>query len=142
MSTKKSGRQLAVQNVALVESWICERNERRDWHEYEFNGRINRRVLADELSFARSVCTQNRAVKALIEAAEGIWFASGGRERAGQEAALERAEKRTKRMASSNSALARRVAELEAENHALRRQLEMFKQQQALIEAGGAGFKV
>lgn len=53
----KNGQQKATENVASVVVWIAERNRLRDWHEYAYNNRINRRVIAEELSFAKSVCT-------------------------------------------------------------------------------------
>lgn len=138
----KNGQQLAQENLARVKAWIEERNQRRDWDEYAFNNRINRRVLADELDFAKSVCTQNQAVRKLLEEADALWFHSERIERAAHEAARERAEVRSGQIATSNNALVQRVAELEAENRQLRRDLEAYKQQQVLIEGGAAGFKL
>ncbi len=142
MSKGKSGQQIAQENIALVEAWIEERNARRDWHEYEYSGRLNRTVLASELGIAKSVCTQNKAVRQLIEDADEIWFRKAKESRASHEAARERAEKRTNQISSSNSALSHRVGELEAENRQLRQELAAYKKQQALIQAGAPGFKV
>ena len=52
MTKGKNGQQIASENVAAVTVWIAERNQRRDWHEYAYNNRINRSVLADELDFS------------------------------------------------------------------------------------------
>ena len=49
MKKGKNGQQIAIENVALVMAWIADRKTRRDWREYAFNNRINRRVLAEEL---------------------------------------------------------------------------------------------
>lgn len=142
MARGKNGQQLAAENVARVEEWIRERTACRDWHECEYNGRVNRRALAEELDFARSVCTQNLAVRSLLEAAEQLWFGSGSQDRAAHEAARERAEKRSGREAAANSQLVRRIAELEAQVYELRKQLAAFKRQQELVSAGEAGFRV
>lgn len=142
MRKGKNGQQIAQENLERVKSWIEERNNQRDWHEYAHNNRINRRVLAQELDFAKSVCTQNQAVRALLEEADALWFNAEQVDRAAHEAARERAERRSSQAASSNNALTQRVAELEAENRQLRRELEAYKKQQALIEGGAAGFKL
>lgn len=142
MKKGKSGQQAAIENVALVKAWIEERNKRRDWNEYAFNNRINRRVIAEELDFARSVCTQNEAVRSLLEAADGLWFNSEAVDKAAHEAARQRAEIQSGRVSSDNSELRQRLAEIEAENRLLRRELEAFKRQQALVEKGAAGFKL
>jgi hypothetical protein len=142
MKKGKSGQQIAIENVALVKAWIEERNKRRDWNEYAFNNRINRRVIAEELDFAKSVCTQNEAVRSLLEAADGLWFNSEAVDKAAHEAARQRAEIQSGRVSSDNSELKQRLAELEAENRQLRRELDAFKRQQALVEKGAAGFKL
>ncbi len=74
MSKGKNGQLIAQENVLLVKAWLTERNAGRDWHEYEYRGKINRTALADELGIAKSVCTQNKAVRTLIEEADTIWF--------------------------------------------------------------------
>lgn len=142
MRQGKNGQQIALENLALVRRWIDERNERRDWHEYAYNNRINRRVLADELGFAKSVCTQNGAVRALLEAADELWFRAERLDKAAHEAARDRAEIKAGQIAASNSALMQRVATLEAENRQLRRDLEAYKEQQSLIESGAPGFRI
>jgi len=142
MKKGKSGQQIAVENVALVNAWIEERSKRRDWDEYAFNNRINRRVLAEELDFAKSVCTQNEAVRALLDAADGLWFNSKDMDKAAHEAARQRAVIQSGRVSSDNSELKKRVAELETENRQLRRELDAYKRQQALVERGAAGFRL
>ena len=156
MRKGKNGQQIAQENVILVTTWIAERNERRDWHEYEYNGKINRSALSDELGFAKSVCTQNKSVRALIGGAEALWFRKQDEDKASHEAARERAENRTNQISSSNNALTKRQAELEAENNQLQKEkkeleaennqlqkeLAAYKKQQVLIQAGNSGFKI
>lgn len=142
MSKGKNGQQIAQENIVLVKSWIKERNECRDWHEYEYNGKINRRVLSEELDIAKSVCTQNKVVRSLIEDADSIWFGKSNEDKASHEAARERAEKRSNKISSNNNALSLRVAELEAENRQLQQELSAYKKQKALIQAGASGFMI
>jgi hypothetical protein len=138
----KSGQQIAQENLKLVQAWINERNAARDWDEYEYSGKVNRRVLAEELGFAKSVCTQNKAVRTLIEEADGYWFRKIDEDKKSHEAARERAEKQTNMVSMSNNALTQRIVELEAENRQLQRELTKFKKQQNLVQAGAAGFKI
>lgn len=136
----KNGQQIAQENVLLVKAWLAERNSGRDWHEYEYSGKINRTALADELGIAKSVCTQNKAVRTLIEAADTIWFRKSHDDKVSHEAARERAEKHSCLVSSNNNALIQRIAELEAENRKLHQELIKYKKQQVLIQAGAAGF--
>ena len=142
MTKGKNGQQISAENVALVIAWLEERKERRDWHEYAYNDRINRSVLADELNFSKSVCTQNGTVRALLEAADALWFNSERVEKAAHEAARERAQTQAGRISFDNNALEKRLAELEAENRKLRYELNAYKKQQALVEGGAAGFRL
>jgi cell division protein FtsB len=142
MTKGKNGQQIASENVAAVNAWISERNQRRDWHEYAYNNRINRSVLAVELDFAKSVCTQNSTVRALLDSADALWFKFETLEKAAHEAARDRAQVQSSRVTSDNNELQKRVAELEAENRQLRKDLGAFKKQQALVEGGAAGFRI
>jgi hypothetical protein len=142
MTKGKNGQQIASENVAAVTAWIDERNKHRDWHEYAYNNRINRSVLAVELDFAKSVCTQNSTVRALLDSADALWFQFETLEKAAHEAARDRAQVQSSRVTSDNNDLQKRVAELEAENRQLRKDLGAFKKQQALVEGGAAGFRI
>lgn len=142
MTKGKSGQQIAQENIKLVKAWIDARNVARDWHEYEYSGKINRRVLADELGFAKSVCTQNKTVRALIEEADSYWFRKIDENKKSHDAARERTEKQSGIVSMSNNALTQRIAELEAENRQLQRELIKFKKQQMLVQSGAAGFKL
>ena len=142
MSKGKNGQQISKENLAKVEAWIAERDAARDWEEYEFSGKVNRTVISAELNFSKSVCTQNKKVRSALNEAEERWFGQKEVTKASHEAARERAEKHTATVTSSNNALIMRIAELEAENRQLRKELKAFRAQKTLIEAGAAGFKV
>lgn len=138
----KNGQQKAAENVAAVTRWISERNMRRDWHEYAYNNRINRRLIADELEIAKSVCTQNAAVRKLLDDADALWFNNEVVDRAAHDAARERAQVQSSRLSSDNSVLLKRLAELEAENQRMRQEIKAYKKQQALVLDGVPGFKL
>ncbi len=142
MARGKNGQQIAQENIAKVEAWIAQRDAARDWGEYEYSGKINRRVLAGELDFAKSVCTQNKHVRSLLNEAEQRWYARREESKASHEAARERAEKHSATVASNNNSMSLRIAELEAENRQLRKELKGYREQQAMVEAGMAGFKL
>ena len=142
MTKGKNGQQKASENVASVIAWVAERNERRDWHEYAYNNRINRRVIAEELNFAKSVCTQNSAVRKILDEADAQWFNNDAVDRAAHEAARERAQIQSSQVSSDNSALQKRLAELEAENQRMRQEIKAFKKQQSLVLDGMPGFKL
>lgn len=138
----KNGQQRASENVASVIGWIAERNSLRDWHEYAYNNRINRRVIADELNFAKSVCTQNSAVRKLLDESDALWFHGEAIDKVAHDAARERAQIQSSRVSTDNDLLSRRLVELEAENQRMRQEINAFKKQQALVLNGMPGFKL
>jgi predicted RNase H-like nuclease (RuvC/YqgF family) len=141
----KSGQQIGKENVQLVTNWIAQRNIDRDWHEYEYDGRVNRRALAEELEFATSVCTQNRKVRKLIEDADEIWFLekqAKKEDKKSHEAARERAEIKTSITLAENNTFTKKIAVLEAENKELRQKLARHKKLNALVQSGAPGFKI
>lgn len=142
MTRGKNGQQIAQENVGKVEAWIAERDATRDWDEYGYNGKINRTTIATELDFAKSVCTQNKRVKTLLNEAEQRWFARKEISKASHDAARERAEKHSASVSSNNNTMSLRIAELEAENRQLRKELKGFREQQSMVESGMAGFKL
>lgn len=131
-----NGIQEAEANVALVKQWISGRNDRRDWDEYAYAGRINRSAVAAELGIAKSVMTQNPKVRALLEAQDKLWF---GPEVLSQEAAHERMEKRAADVAATNSQHTKRIAELEIEVRQLRKQLAKYQSLEDLVQCGFPG---
>jgi predicted RNase H-like nuclease (RuvC/YqgF family) len=140
----KSGQQIGKENVQLVTNWIAQRNVDRDWHEYEYDGRVNRSALAEELEFAPSVCTQNKKVRKLIEDVDKIWFLEKQAEKEDKKshgAARERAEKKTNITLAGNNLLTKKLAVLEAENKELRQKLAKHKKLDMLVQSGAPGFK-
>lgn len=137
----KNGQQKAQDNVDAIQSWIDERNAKRDWDEYEYSGKINRTVVAEELGFAKSVFSQNKRVKDLIQEVDLIWFREKQLDKQAHEASRERAEDRSRMVSSTNNELIQRNAQLEAENKELKSKLNKFDQLQSLIQGGATGFK-
>jgi len=138
----KNGQQKAKENVLALETWIEQRNAKRDWGEYEYNGKTNRTVLAEELGFAKSVFSQNKRVKELLLSADEIWFKEKKLEKQAHEDARERSEQRATKISASNNTLVRRNAELEAENRDLKAKIAKFDNLQSLIQSGSPGFKL
>jgi len=140
-----SGRQDAKENVKKVTSWIAERNSLRDWDEYKNNlSKINRTALSAELDFGISVPHQNPEVKRLLQNAEQLWFKKAPRKaaEAAQEASIERSQVQLGKTSTENNKLAVRVAELEAENRQLQKELASFRRMRDMIESGMPGFKI
>ena len=131
-----NGIQEAEANVALVQQWIKERNACRDWDEYAYSGRINRRALAEELGVSYSVMSQNPKVKKLLKDQDKLWFESEG---LSSEAAHERSEKHTQNVSATNGQLTKRIAELEVEVRQLRKQLSKHQSLEALVQCGFPG---
>lgn len=142
MKKGKNGQQRALEIIESVKAWIKERNIKLDWHEYAYNHRINRRLLADELDFAMRACTQNKTLRSLLEECDALWFKSEVANKAAHEASRERAQSQSSRNSSDNNELQQRLAELEVENRKLRLELNGYKKQQALVEGGAAGFRL
>lgn len=65
-----SGQQIARQNVAKFEAWLCERSASDDWTDYARGSQLNRKEIAAECGFAVSVLRQNPAIKDLLQDAE------------------------------------------------------------------------
>ena len=122
-----SGKKLAKEYSDRVDKWIAEREQQKDWAEYERAGKINRAVLCAELDFGRSVITQNPAVRAALKEAEQRWFDLRDETKAGQEAARERSEKAAATVSQAASKLRDEVALLKAENQLLRKRLSKFE---------------
>ena len=131
-----NGAQEGKDSLALVEDWVREREELRDWDEYAYNGRINRSAVAAEKGLAKSVMDQNPRVKALLKAKDKLWFNS---EALSHEAAHERAEKRTQDVSVAYNQLTKRFAELEVELRQVRKELAKHQSLEALVQCGFPG---
>jgi len=132
-------KKLAKDYSDRVVTWVAEREEKKDWAEYERAGKINRAVLCAELDFGRSVVSQNPAVKIALREAEGRWFTDREETKAGHEAARERSEKAAATVSQAASKLRDEVALLKAENQLLRKRLAQYEVlAEVLAETGRA----
>ncbi len=139
-SPKRSGAQKAVENLAAFEAWVADRRRLGDHGDYVRGGKLNRSEIAVECGFARSVFTQNPQVKARLAELDGEWGkANEGAEAteafAAVDASRERALLKAKQSEQSNSKLAERVMELEAENRHLRQELAGVERHRAALHA-------
>jgi hypothetical protein len=141
MNKGKNGQQLAKEYAEQVEAWVVERNKRRDWNEYVFNNRTNRRMLAKELNFSDSVCTQNPEVRKILETADKLWFQVGRVDRKTSNVVVN-SKISTSNISATNNNFANHIARLEVENRELNQELKAYKVQQELIEGGAPGFKL
>lgn len=139
---KKNGQQIAEQNVRKVKDWIELRNSLRDWNQFSYNDRVNRSLLAAELNFAKSVCTQNKTVRNLLDEADNLWFRKYGEKSAAKEAHVERSILIGQKNSNEAKKVLQRVAELEVENAYLRQKLAAHEKLQQLLDVGVAGFKI
>lgn len=142
MKKGKNGQQLAEENIGSVKAWIASRNELRDWEDYSYNNRINRSLLSAELNFAKSVCTQNKTVRNILDEADNLWFGKCGEKLAAKEANVERSILIGQKNSNEAKKVLQRVAELEVENAHLRQKLAAHEKLQQLLEVGVAGFKI
>lgn len=75
--TSQSGQQLGKDNLLKLRSWIAERENANDWHDYLRGDKLNRSEIAAECGFSLSVMRQNPAVKSALEALEARLAALG-----------------------------------------------------------------
>lgn len=142
MTKGKNGQQLGQENLQRVEEWKARVEAEGSVHEYAYSGRVKRAEVARECGFSRSVCVQNESVRELLERCDREWYGTESTDQAAAGAAADRAEKRAQTASSDSSRLMARVAELEAENRVLRRQLARYKALEAVIQDGMPGFGV
>ena len=69
-SPMRSGQQIAKANLVKFQSWIVEREQVNDWHDYLRGEKLNRSESAAECGFALSVLRQNPAVRNALEVLE------------------------------------------------------------------------
>ena len=133
-----SGRKLAEEYAARVESWITERDARGDYEDYQRDRKVNRAALCAELDFGRSVLTQNPSVKAQLLEAEQRWYGHG-ETKANQayDAARERAERKSSLASRELSAALDENAKLRAENALLRRRLRKYETLEEILTETG-----
>lgn len=142
MTRGKTGKQIGKEYLQRAEAWKVSVESAGTVHEYAYAGRVRRTEVARECGFSRSVCVQNEGVKALLERCDREWYGTEPFDQAASRAAVDRAEMRAQTASSDSSRLMTRVAELEAENWALRKQLARYKALEAVVHEGMAGFGV
>ena len=142
MTKGKNGQQIGQENLQLVKAWKSRVEAEGTVHEYAYSGRVKRSEVARECGFSRSVCVQNEGVRELLECCDREWYGTESTDQAAASAAADRAEKRAQTASSDSSRLMARVAELEAENRALRQQLARYQALEAVVHDGMAGFGV
>lgn len=126
-----------IEIVALVETWIAERDLAGDYEDYERQGKVNRQALAVELGFARSCYSTNSKLLELLHATECRWFGEKKQTINSYKAAAERSDKKATETTANNNKLTEEIARLKAENLSLRRQLEKFAAMDEVIKATG-----
>jgi len=142
VSNSKSGKQIGREYLQRAEAWKTSVEASGTAHEYAYAGRVKRTEVARECGFSRSVCIQNEGVKAILERCDREWYGTEPADQAASKAAVDRAEVRAQTASSDSSRLMTRVAELEAENRALKTQLARYRALEAVVHDGMAGFGV
>lgn len=128
MVKKMNGTQAGNETVQRVQQWINERDALQDYDEYKRAGKINRSVLASELSFSRSSFGTNKALEKLVKDAEMRWYPQTKTEdKKAIKAASERSERRSELTSAENSKLKDENARLKAENLMLKGKLRKFQ---------------
>ena len=142
MTKGKNGKQIGEEYRQRAEAWKASVEAAGTAHEYAYAGRVKRTEVARECDFSRSVCVQNEGVRALLERCDREWYGTESADKAASGAAMDRAEKRAQTASSDSGRLMARVAELEAENRALRQQLVRYQALESVVQDGMAGFGV
>ena len=125
-----------------VESWKTSVELSGTAREYAYAGRVKRTEVAHECGFSRSVCVQNKGVRAILERCDREWYGTEPADQTASRATVKRAEPRAEMASSDSSRFMARIAELEAENRALRKQLARHEAIEAVIQDGMLGFRV
>lgn len=140
MSRGKNGKQIGEEYLQRAEAWKARVETAGTVHEYAYAERVKRTEVARECGFSRSVCVQNEGVRGLLERCDREWYGTEPADKAASSAAVDRAEKRAQTASSDSGRLMTRVAELEAENRALRQQLARYQALESVVQDGMAGF--
>lgn len=142
MTRRKNGKQMGAEYLQRVEAWKARVEGAGTAREYAYSGRVKRTEVARECGFSRSVCVQNERVRALLESCDREWYGTESIDKAASGALVDRAESCPQTASSDNGRLMARIAELEAENRALRQQLARYQALELVVQDGMAGFGV
>ena len=133
-----SGRQKAEENVKALLEWIAQRDAVGDYADYENDGKINRKALCAELDFARSVVSQNPAVKSLLQETENRWFGTEhDKDTDSLKAASERTTRKSDMTTAENARLLDELGKLKAENALLKSQLRRYAAMEDVLISSG-----
>ena len=121
-----SGKRLGKNHAERVQAWIAERDAMGDYREYERGGKVHRTILCAELDFARSVTTQNPAVRASLLEAERRWYGTPHGSTDAHDAARDRAEHKSVRLQRALNRALDENARLKSEISLLREKLKKY----------------
>ena len=140
----KNGQQKGKENLATFRQWVEERNAANDWQKYIYRGKINRREIAKECSFAETVTRQNRPVRDHLEALESDLAKRGILTPDHRPAEIKAAERRDEISSQFDrrklNNLEQQNAQLMAENECLKKKLKHYNLfDEHLMETGRLG---
>ncbi|WP_235041086.1 hypothetical protein [Vreelandella profundi] len=137
MTLGKNGKQMGDEYLQRAQAWKACIEATGKAHEYSYAGRVKRTEVARECGFSRSVCVQNKGVKALLECCDREWFGTEPADKTRSNAEIQ-----AQVVFSDSDKLIARVTELESENKALRKQLSRYRALEEAIHEGMVGFEV
>lgn len=132
--TGQCGRQLGKDNLLKFHSWIAERENANDWHDYLRGDKLNRSEIAAECGFSLSVMRQNPAVKNTLQTLEARLVAIGVMQPpqttlgASHDAAAASEKVIDKRIMAAKGRAEARVKELEEQNAALKAEVSSLRE--------------
>lgn len=141
MTSGKNGKQMGDEYLQRAQAWKACIEATGKAHEYSYAGRVKRTEVARECGFSRSVCVQNKGVKALLECCDREWFGTEPADKTGSNAENQ-VHNRAQVVSSDSDKLIARVTELESENKVLRKQLSRYHALEEVIHEGMVGFEV
>lgn len=130
----QSGQQLGKNNLLKFQSWIAERENANDWHDYLRGEKLNRSEIANECGFSLSVLRQNPGVKNALQALEarladlGITQPPQCTLGVANEVATASHEVVDKRIMAAKGRAEARVKELEVQNAALKAEVSSLRE--------------
>ena len=120
-----NGQQKAQQNVERFLSWSTEREYLNDWRPYIYRGKLNRKIIAEECNFAKSVLLQNPTVREALSQLEiklekqGLFTTSSPSAIISLPSSIHQPQ--------NNSVLEKRIKELEEKNLLLKAENEKIR---------------
>jgi hypothetical protein len=141
VTSGKNGKQMGDVYLQRAQAWKACIESTGKAHEYSYAGRVKRTEVARECGFSRSVCVQNKGVKALLECCDREWFGTEPTDKTVSNTENQ-AQNCSQAVSSDSDKLIARVTKLESENKALRKQLSRYRELEQVIHEGMVGFEV